>query len=41
VIGSLAKVVGWVCVAAVAMLVIAWVGNPYADKVPEVEEAAP
>jgi hypothetical protein len=41
VIGPLAKVVGWMGVAAAVMLVIAWVGNPYADKVPEAEQAAP
>ncbi len=41
VLGSLAKVAGWMGVAAVGMLVIAWVGNPYADDVPEVEQAAP
>lgn len=41
VIAPLAKVAGWMGVAAVVMLVIAWAGNPYADEVPEVEQAAP
>ncbi|MFD4403328.1 hypothetical protein ACFWPH_11235 [Nocardia sp. NPDC058499] len=40
VVAPLVKIAGWMAAAAVVMLVIVWVGNPYAEKASEAGEAA-